>query len=291
MVAAVDRFEFAPPPTPGIVRAIGLAVLAHAFLLAALTWGVHWRSEAVSVNVEAELWAALPQPAAPKLIEVPPEPAPEPPPALEPVPVQPEPPKVDIALEQEKLRQQKERDLALQQQQQKLKQDRLLLEKKRLQEKQDKERKAAEEKKKVELEKQRKQALQAQEEAKRIEAQREKNLQRIAGLAGATGSPNASGTAQRSAGPTPGYDRRLAALFKRNIIFSNPETISGNPQATVEVRVSAAGRIINWRLTTSSGVPAWDSAVLRAVEKTERVPPDENGNFVLVFPVNFGPKD
>jgi colicin import membrane protein len=38
-------------------------------------------------------------------------------------------------------------------------------------------------------------------------------------------------------------------------------------------------------------VTAWDNAVLRAVEKTERIPADENGSFVSVFPVNFGPKD
>ncbi len=74
MEAATNRLEFAPPPTPGMVRAVGLAILAHAFLLAALTWGVHWKREDVTLTAEAELWSAIPQQAAPKLVEPPPEP-------------------------------------------------------------------------------------------------------------------------------------------------------------------------------------------------------------------------
>ena len=34
-----------PPPEPGRGRAVALALLAHAVLLAALTWGVNWRHE------------------------------------------------------------------------------------------------------------------------------------------------------------------------------------------------------------------------------------------------------
>ncbi|MEI8031431.1 MAG: protein TolA, partial [Comamonadaceae bacterium] len=45
MHALADRLEFAPPPTPGMVRSMGLALLAHAFLLAALTLGVQWKRE------------------------------------------------------------------------------------------------------------------------------------------------------------------------------------------------------------------------------------------------------
>ena len=111
MDAAVDRLEFAPPATPGWLRAFGLALLAHAFLLAALTWGVHWKNEAPNVTAEVELWSALPQQAAPKLIEVVPEPRvapPAPPPA--PPQAQPQLPDVDIAMEREKLRLKKEKN-------------------------------------------------------------------------------------------------------------------------------------------------------------------------------------
>jgi colicin import membrane protein len=40
MLAATDRLEFAPPSTPGGLRALGLALLAHVFLLIALSLSV-----------------------------------------------------------------------------------------------------------------------------------------------------------------------------------------------------------------------------------------------------------
>lgn len=310
MHATTDRLEFAPQPTPGLPRALALAVLAHLFLLAALTWGVHWKREAVTVTAEAELWSAVPQQAAPRLVEVPPEPpqpreppvAPTPPPPAPPQ-AQPKLPDADIAIEREKLRLKKEQQQERQRQQElekqrleklkleKLKQEKLAAEKKRLQDKRDQDKKTAEDKKKSEQDNKRKEALQAQQEAKKIEAQRQENIKRMTGLAGATGTPGSTGTAPRSTGPSASYGQRLAALFKKNLNYPNPESISGNPKATVEVRVTASGLIMNSRLITSSGVPSWDTAALRAVEKTERIPADENGNFVPVFPVHFGPKD
>ena len=66
MHAIDDRDQFAPPRPPGRLRAISLAVLAHAALLAALTWGVKWKSSADQPAVEAELWSSIPQQAAPR---------------------------------------------------------------------------------------------------------------------------------------------------------------------------------------------------------------------------------
>ena len=105
MSAAAERLEFAPPPTRGLVRAFGLAILAHAFLLAALTWGVRWKRDAVLVSAQAELWAAVPQEAAPKVVPEPPAPVVTPP---APVLPQLQPAAPDITLERErKLREQK----------------------------------------------------------------------------------------------------------------------------------------------------------------------------------------
>jgi colicin import membrane protein len=286
MLAATDRLDFVPPPAPGLVRALALAVLAHAFLLAALTWGVHWKREAATLSVEAELWSALPQEAAPQALEVALPVAPEPvtaappTPVPEPVPVPAEPAKVDIAIEQEKLRLKKLKEKEL-------------LEKKRLQEKekekQQKERQAAEEKKKVELEKQRKQALQAKQEAQRIEAQRSDNLKRIAGLAGASGAPDAKGTALRSSGPSGSYAGRISARIKPNIVFT--EEIAGNPVADVEVRSAPNGTILSRKLIKSSGLKAWDDAVLKAIDKTEKLPPDTDGQVPAAMIIGFRPKD
>jgi colicin import membrane protein len=93
-----------PPRADGLGLGLTLAVLVHLGLLAMLTLGVQWRSQAPA-TVEAELWDGVPQiagtPATNPLVEAtpapqessaqtPPTPAPEPEPAPAPDPV-PEP--------------------------------------------------------------------------------------------------------------------------------------------------------------------------------------------------------
>src|ERR1700761_6058324 len=116
MSLAADRPEFAPPPQRGTPRAVLFALLAHALLIAALTWGVSWKREAEDDAVEAELWSSTVQQAAPRSVAPvpvppvptpvpsPPPPPPPPPPAPQPVtPPPPPPPRPpDIALEREK---------------------------------------------------------------------------------------------------------------------------------------------------------------------------------------------
>lgn len=290
MHAAADRLEFAPPAIPGLVRALLLALLAHGLLVAALTWGVHWKREAQVIAAEAELWAAVPVAAAPRLQEPPPEPVlPEKPePVTQAVPL-PEPvvapPKVDIALEQEKKRLQKQKQLEHDKQQEKLNQTRLQQEKARDEKlKADKLKQALAEKAKLAQEKKL-----AEQQARQLEAQREKNLQRITGLAGASGAPHATGTALQSAGPSASYAGRVIARVKPNIVFT--EDISGNPTAVVEVRTSPDGTIITRKLTQSSGVKAWDDAVLRAIDKTEVLPRDADGRVPSPLLISFRPKD
>ncbi|MFS2167093.1 protein TolA, partial [Variovorax sp. Varisp62] len=80
MSLALDRPEFAPPPQRGTPRAVVLALIAHALLIAALTWGVRWRSDVDEGAVDAELWSSTVQQAAPRL-QAPPAPAPVPAPS------------------------------------------------------------------------------------------------------------------------------------------------------------------------------------------------------------------
>jgi colicin import membrane protein len=292
MHAAADRLEFAPPATPGVVRALLLALLAHGLLVVALTAGVQWKREAQIISAEAELWAAVPVAAAPRLQEPLPEPVQPEKPKPEPVTQAPPPPKpvvappkVDIALEQEKQRLQKQKQLALEKQQEKLKRAKLQQEK------------ALDEKRKAE---QLKQALAdkaklaqekklAEQEARQLEAQRAKNLQRMTGLAGASGGASSSGTALKSAGPSASYAGRVIARVKPNIVFT--EAISGNPTAVIEVRTSPDGTVISRKLTQSSGVKDWDEAVLRAIDKTEMLPRDTDGRVPSPLEISFRPKD
>jgi colicin import membrane protein len=270
---AASRQEFAPPPQ-GLLRAYGLALLIHGLLLAALTWGVNWRSSDTSLAVEAELWSAVPQEAAPKLVEPEPEPQPTPRPPAPPKVETPQANDAEIALARERERKAKE----------KLEQERL--EQERLErERQAREKKLAEEKKKKELEAKRKE----QEEAQQREKLRQENLKRMAGLAGATGAPSSTGTAQRSSGPSDSYAGRIRARVKPNIVFS--EELASNPSAEVEVRTSPDGTIVGRKLLKSSGHKNWDDAVLKAIDKTEALPRDVDGRVHSPLIITFRPRD
>ncbi len=76
MSAVAERLDFYPPPEHRTTRSYVLALVAHAFLLAALTWGVSWKRAPEPNVVEAELWSTVIQQAAPKLQEVAPPPPP-----------------------------------------------------------------------------------------------------------------------------------------------------------------------------------------------------------------------
>ena len=352
-----DRDQFAPPRPPARLRAVALALLAHVLLIVALTWGVHWKSSSDQPAVQAELWSAVPQQAAPRATlpptppvpvvpPTPPVPAPPPvpqPPAPLPSPTPPPPPRqaepdtreADIAIEREKKRiekekkaqQQREREQREKESKEEERRERLEQEKKeRLQkDKQDKavQQKAAEQKaerekaerEKAEAEKERqekaekqkqqaedkkRQAAQAAQDkakqealekasAKASEARRQENLRRLQGLAGASGGETATGNAKHDSGPSGSYGGKVSSVVRPNIVFT--EVISGNPAAEVEVRTSPDGTIISRKLLKSSGNKAWDEAVIRALDKTMRLPRDVDGRVPAHFSIEFRPKD
>ena len=118
---------------------------------------------------------------------------------------------------------------------------------------------------------------------------RQENLQRIQGMAGASGGPNATGTALKSSGPSASYAGRLVGRIKPNITY--PGDVVGNPRAEVEVRVAPDGTITSRRIVQSSGNKAWDDAVLRAIDKTEILPKDTDGRVPPLIVLGFRPSD
>jgi colicin import membrane protein len=130
---------------------------------------------------------------------------------------------------------------------------------------------------------------QEQVSAKALEKQRQENLQRLAGLAGATGGSTATGTAAHSAGPSASYGARIAATIKPKIVFT--EEVAGNPTADVEVHTASDGVILGRKLVKSSGIKSWDEAVLKAIDKTERLPRDTDGRVQPSLLIGFRPKD
>ena len=299
------HLELAPPPAQGLGRSLGLALVVHLLLLIALTWGISWPTDSTPA-VEAELWSALPKAAAPPPPPPVPEPTPEPPPPPPAPKVKPTPPATsrdaDIAiakqkkaeqekkLEQEQLKlkkqiEQKEKEKALEQQRQR--------EKEKAQEQRDKKELALkEQKEKDRKDKERKEqeAKRAAQDERKLQAMRDENLRRMAGMAGATGSPNATGDALRASGPSPSYGGRIIARVKPNIVF-NPDDVSGNPVAEVEVRTAPDGKIMSRKLIKSSGNKAWDEAVIKALDKTDTLPRDTDGTIPTMMVLGFKPRD
>ena len=316
MNATADRFQFAPPQANGHGRALILAILAHLVLVGALTLGVQWKRDAPSIAVQAELWSTLPKAAAPKLVQAPVPPSAPPKPA--PAPLMPKVQKAadaDIALEREKQRLDEQKLLAAQRleleqndkakaEKRKLEQEKLELarrEKERaaLQKKHEQELKLAQDQRKREEDKKRlaeeskqkaiQRAQMEKEEAIKLERMRNDNLQRMAGLAGATGAAIATGSAQKSSGPSGTYASRVSASVKPNIIFT--EDPADNLAALVEVRAAPDGTIVGRKLLKTSGNKAWDEAVLRAIDKTTRLPRDVDGTVPPLLEINFRRRD
>lgn len=310
MTALAQHLEFAPPPPRDGASSFGLAVLVHLLLVAALTWGIQWNNSDTSVAVEAELWSALPTPAAPRAVEPdPPPPAPQaapepPPPKVTPKPTPPAAQReAQLAIEREKNKK-LEQDKKLEEERQKRK-DKELKEKKEKEklekEKLEKEKQAKLDKEKLEREKlekdkkekakQQKAEQEAKEraDAKRLEAERQTNLQRIAGMAGATGGPSDTGSALKASGPSASYAGRIRGKVKPNIVFG--DDIPGNPMAEVEVKCAPDGTILSKRVIQTSGHKAWDDAVIKALEKTEKLPLDTDGRVPSVMVISFRPKD
>ena len=313
--AVLERDRFAPQKPPGMRSGLALAILAHALLILALAWSVHWKASEPE-GVVAELWASVPQTAAPRAAAPEPKPAPPPEPKPEPKPappvvatpppapvVKPAPPppvRVDpqIAIEREKARERErekareeelERAAAAKKAELKKREEAKRLEAERERERERVAAEQAEKKKLAEQAEKKRLAEQAKKDEARQAAIREANLRRMMKEAGSSDDPAATGNAARTAGPSSGYAGRIKARIKPNIVLA--ASLDGNPAATVEVRVAPDGTIVGRKLVKSSGSSLWDETVLRAIDKTEVLPKDVDGRVPPTIEIAFRPRD
>ena len=258
--STLQRDDLMPRRPRGMGPGLMLALLVHCMLLIAIAFGVRWHASEPE-GVEAELWAAVPQIAAPRAVEPEPQPVVKPPepPKPAPVPKEEAQPDAQIAIEKAK------REEA----QRKKKEEDDKLAEKRKQEQEDKRKKQLEEQK--------------------LAALREQNLKRMMGQAGASGDPGSTGSAERTAGPSAGYAGRIKARIKPNIVYT--DTPAGNPTAEVELRLSPDGTIVSQKLAKSSGIKEWDDAVQRAVERTQVLPRDIDGRVPSSMVIAFRPRE
>lgn len=304
-----DAAPYKVPKEPGRWRAITLAAVVHAALFALLWFGVRWQNE-TPLAVEAEVWSphqreAAPRPQPEPEPEIKPVPKPEPKPVVKPLPKPQvvEPPVVkapDIALEREKKRKADERKrleeerlekLAQKAAEQKaeLKAEQKTEEKRLEKEKADavKQKAAAENAKKIAADKQRK--LQAEADTRASEQRRQEDIARMKSQAGSGGSgeaPKAQGGRADSS-----YIQRVGAKIKSNTVFDVPDELAGNPAVDYAVELLPDGSLRGLRKLKSSGVPGFDEAVKRAIERSVPYPPDKSGIAPSGFTLSHKPKD
>ena len=235
----------------------GLAIGMHVAVVLLFVFGVAWQKRHSEPAAVVDLWSSLAPPKqeplpppkpAPK-VEVKPEPRPEPKvaPKPEPKPV----PKPDIAL-REKL--EKERKVKEQQE----------LEKKR--ELEQEKRKADDKKKAQQLE-----AKKTDEKAK-LEKERLAQEARLAQEKADMAAKLAKEQASAQSRAVDEFVRRIQNKIRSNIV--EPPNLQGNPQAEFEVRILPGGEIMDGslRLRRSSGNPAYDQAVERAILRSSPLP-------------------
>jgi colicin import membrane protein len=244
------------PRQPGRIRAVILAVLVHAAFFGLIVFGVTWQSRQ-EAPLQAELWdklppqpkAKTPEPEPPKPEVEPPKPEPpkpEPPkPVVKPEPpkpvVKPEPPRPDpaIALKAEKEKKEREKKERL---------EKVEREKKKKEEEAKKREKEDAAKKKREDEARRKEEDRAKREAERA---REEAAQ-----------------VRRKE-----IDRYVDAIKSKIRGRANvPDTVVGNPEVQVLIRVLPGGEVLDITVTKRSGNPTYDAAIERGIRSASPLP-------------------
>jgi colicin import membrane protein len=255
-----------------------LAMGGHAVFVLLLVFGVSWQTEHPA-PVMVDLWQALPASAPPPVTvkspePVKPAPVPEKPaPAPRPVAEEAPPPKApDIALEKKRAETERLKKLkAIQSAEEQAREAAARAEADALKKTRDKQQ--AEQKAE-----QKKQALLRQMEADELKqsmanetaanaARAAKQAEAQAKLAEA----QAAGARQAALAQAIGkYRDLISATVRGNTRL--PDNLKGNPQVRCLVRLLPTGEVLSVRVTQSSGNPAYDDAVVRAIEKSSPLP-------------------
>ena len=247
-------------------RAFSFSLIAHLGLLAFLMIGISWNNS-TPAGVEVELWDSAPQvetPPVPELkTEVKEEAADI---AVKKKIVEKEPPKKEVVKETPKVV-------------------------KPPPPKEQEKPKKAEPPKKAEAPKAPSPAeTKVNAAAEKARADQLARLRAAAGAEGGSGGTVGSGVGGGGNAP-PGWTDKVIKKVKPLIVF-NPESVSGNPAALIQVNLAPDGAILSTSVLSSSGNPSWDRAVLLALSRAESLPKDDNGKIPQrEVKLTFKPKD
>lgn len=264
---------------PGKKYALAFTILVHVGLLAVLFFGVQWKRSPPEV-MEVELWSALPTPA---LQPPPPPPPPEPrveskpePKAVPKVEARPEPlapKKPDIALKEEKKKPEPKKPEP----------------KPEPPKPEVKKPEPRPEPKKVEPPKPEVKAPPKFDFDK--ELARETSQLRSSAATRQMANAAAAEAEQRASAANRGlqaWGDKVSRHIRQYVVL--PGAIQGNPQAIFELRVLPSGDVLQpIRLKKTSGNPALDSAVERAIIKSSPLPKPESGVFPNPLEIKYKP--
>lgn len=257
----------APRPAPKVLAG-ALALGVHVLFVLLLVFSVSWQTHHPAA-VMVDLWQALPDTPAPPARARPPQPvkAPEPAkaaPLPKPVEKEPPPPKApDIALEKKKAEaerlKKRQAELAAEEKAQAAEKARAEAEAARvLREKQ-----VAEQKRQALL-----RQMEAEDMKQQLAADTAANEARLAKLTQARAA--ASKRQAEVASEVGQYRDQISAKVRGNTRL--PDNLKGNPQVRCLVKLLPTGEVLSVRVTQSSGNPAYDDAVVRAIEKSSPLP-------------------
>ncbi len=251
----------APPgPRPASsLLAAGLALGVHGLFVLMLVFGVSWQTQHPDA-VMVDLWESLPEPSPPPVRNrpLPPVKAPKPEPVVpppKPVEKEPPPPKApDIALEKKKAEADRLKKLkAMQADEEKARA---------------KAAKALHEKQQAEQTRQALLREMEEEDLKqRLAADAAANEARLARLTEAQALSKRQAAVASAVGQ---YRDQISAKVRGNTRL--PDNLKGNPEVRCLVKLLPTGEVLSVRVTKSSGDPAYDDAVVRAIEKSSPLP-------------------
>ncbi len=243
-----------PLPQPEVAKrkSLALAATVHLLLIAALFFGVQWKSQAPS-SVEVEVWRAAPAPSPAPTVKPEPKPEPKVEPKPEPKPEVKPPVKPDIVVKEEK----------------KPKEPPKKEEPKR--EEPDWKKELAKEQKQLEQQK----VVQDQRARADAESRQRDQLK------------NDQVSAARSRGLAD-YASKVRGKIRGNIVL--PQGIQGNPLAEFEVTQLPSGEVLGVKVRKSSGNSLLDAAIERAILKSSPLPkPDQPELFERTLKIPYKP--
>lgn len=268
---------FTPRLEPGKWKALILALLVHVLLAIALIFGVQWR-QTPPASMAVEVWRGVPNVSAAKpSAEAPAEEAPPPPPPPVKADPRPEPKaearpepksaaKPDIAVKQEKDKKPKEapKEPA----------------------KDNKAKPEAKNDPRPSFDDALKREMAQLERQKSVHGERlraEQESRQMAQLkAEQSSAARASGLA--------GYADKVRMKIRSNVVL--PPNLAGNPSAVFMLTQLPSGEVVAIKMLKSSGVPAYDSAIERAILKSSPLPlPDDKSDFQRELKLTFCPQD